>query len=286
MKRVGALFAIAAIMLALQGCSRPRSGGTVQIKGSDTMVNLMQAWAEAYAKDRPDANITVTGGGSGTGIAALINGDTSIAAASREMKPEELDRAKAKGMNPRQFTVARDGLSVIVNPENPVSKLTAAQLSDIYRGKVANWKQLGGADEKIVILSRDKSSGTHIFFLEHVVRKGNAKGPEEYAAAVLMLPSSQGIADEVAGNKAAIGYVGMGYVDKAKHKALAVAKDAKSPCVEPTEQNVLNGTYPIARPLYLYTPNAPTGAEKDFIDFVLSPAGQKIVEQMDFVPIK
>ncbi|MCX6377065.1 MAG: phosphate ABC transporter substrate-binding protein [Armatimonadetes bacterium] len=285
MKRLGALLAVAAILLAIQGCSRPKAGGTVQIKGSDTMVNLAQAWAEAYAKDHPDANITVTGGGSGTGIAALINGDTSIATASREMKPEELDQARSKGMNPQQFTVARDGLSVIVNPANPVSKLTIAQLSDIYTGKVGNWKQVGGADEKIVVLSRDKSSGTHVFFLEHVVRKGNAKGPEEYAAPVLMLPSSQGIADEVAGNKAAIGYVGMGYVNKLKHKPVAVAKDAKSPYVEPTEQNVLNGTYPVARPLYFYTPNAPTGAEKDFIDFVLSPAGQKIVEQQDFVPV-
>lgn len=280
------MLALAGIAVLIQGCARPNAGGTVQIKGSDTMVNLAQAWAEAYIKDHPDANITVTGGGSGTGIAALINGDTNIATASRAMEPQEIEQAKAKGMNPQEFTVARDGLSVIVNPANPVSKLTIAQLSDIYTGKITNWKLVSGPNEQIVVLSRDKSSGTHVFFLEHIVRKGKAKGPGEFAGSVLMLPSSQSIADEVAGNKATIGYVGMGYVNKTKQKTVAVAKDAKSPYIEPTEANVLNGTYPIARPLYLYTPNAPTGPAKDFIDFVLTPAGQKIVQSQDFVPVK
>ena len=265
------------------GCGRRQ--GSVNIKGSDTMVNLAQAWAEAYTKEHRDANITVTGGGSGTGIAALINGDTDIATASRPMEPQEIEQAKAKGLDPQQFTVARDGVSVIVNPKNPVSKLNIDQLSDIYTGKVTNWKQVGGRDATMVVLSRDKNSGTHVFFLEHVVRKGNAKGPQQYGSSVLMQVSSQAIADEVAQNVNAIGYVGMGYVKPGVHKALAVAPDASTEYVQPTAGNVLNGTYPIARPLYLYTPNPPAGAVKDFIDFVLSDQGQRIVSEQEFVPV-
>lgn len=278
-------------VIALQGCSRQgqtTSGSTnsIQIKGSDTMVNLGQAWSEAYMKKRPDINVSVTGGGSGTGIAALINGSTDIAQASREMKPAEIQQAKQKGLDPQQFVVARDGVSVVVNPSNPVGKLTDAQLSDIYTGKITNWKQIGGKDGKIVVLSRDKSSGTHVFFLEHIVRKGNAKGTEEFAPSVLMMPSSQAIADEVATNPSAIGYIGMGYVKPGKQKTVAVAKDEKSPYVEPTPANVLNSTYPISRALYFYTPKKPNGTVKDFIDFVLSDAGQKIVKAQEFVPVK
>jgi len=282
MKRILAagIFLFMAI-LAPQGCGR-RSG--IEVKGSDTMVNLCQAWAEVYAREHPSANISLTGGGSGIGIAALINGDTDIAAASRKMTKEELLQAQAKGMNPQEFIVARDGLSVIVNRANPVSRLTIAQLSDIFTGKVTNWKEVGGKDQKIVALSRDRSSGTHVFFLEHVLRSSDPKA--EYASSVLMLPSSQAIADEVAGNTAAIGYVGMGYVDLSRHKPLATAGDADSPYVEPTERNVLNGAYPIARPLYFYTPKEPQGAVKDFINFVLSAEGQKIVLKQDFVPVR
>lgn len=274
-----------AVALAFHGCSRQTRAGVVVIKGSDTMVNLGQAWAEAYAKEHPDANITVTGGGSGVGIAALINRDADIAQASREMTPQEIEQARARGMNPQGFIVARDGLSVIVNPANPLSKLTIAQLSDIYTGKITNWKQIGGKDERIVVLSRDKSSGTHVFFLEHVVRKGDPMGTAEYGRGVLMQVSSRAIADEVSQNPAAIGYVGMGYVDPAKHKAVAVAMRESSPYIKPTPENVTSGTYPIARPLYLYTPGEPNDTVKGFIDFVLGSEGQKIVAQMDFVPI-
>jgi phosphate transport system substrate-binding protein len=271
-------------LLAIHGCSRPK--GAVQIKGSDTMVNLGQAWAEAYMNKHPDANISVTGGGSGVGIAALINGDTDIAESSREMKPEEIEQAKKKGREPKEFTVAQDGLSVIVNPSNPANKLTINQLSGIYTGKITNWRQVGGRDAPIVALSRDRSSGSHVFFLEHVVRRGNANGPEEYASSVLMQVSSQSISEEVAQNVNAIGYVGMGYVEKGRHNTVAVANDAESPYVEPTEENVLNRSYPIARPLYFYTPGEPEGAVKAFIDFVLSDEGQRIVRKLDFVPIR
>jgi len=281
MRRVFAIIALLGVAALLQGCGRQTG---VEVKGSDTMVNLSQAWAEAYTKEHPGANIGVTGGGSGVGIAALINGDTDIAAASREMSREELAQARAKGINPQEFTVARDGLSVIVNRANPVNRLTIAQLSDIFTGKITNWKQLGGRGQKIVALSRDRSSGTHVFFLEHVLRSKNKKA--EYGNSVLMLPSSRAIADEVAGNTAAIGYVGMGYVDEGKHKTIAVAKDADSPYVEPAEQNVLNGAYPIARPLYFYTPKEPHGAVEDFINFALSDEGQKIVVKQDFVPVR
>ncbi len=286
MKRLVTVIILLGAALAAQGCGRRARTGTIQIKGSDTMVNLAQAWAEAYSREHPDANIVVTGGGSGVGIAALINEDTDVATASREIEPEELAQAREKGMDPQEFVVARDGVSVIVNPANPVSKLTIRQLSGIYTGEITNWSQLGGKGRRVVALSRDRNSGTHIFFLERVVRKGDPKGPEEYGKTVLMQVSSQAIADEVAHNPNAVGYVGMGYVDKNKHKPVAIAKDASSPYIEPTEQNVLNGTYPIARPLYFYTPGKPTGGVKDFIDFALSDEGQRIVVEQEFVPVR
>jgi phosphate transport system substrate-binding protein len=280
---------LAAAILAA-GCGRStQSSGTasngIVIKGSDTMVNLGQNWAEVYGGES-GVNVSVTGGGSGTGFAALINGDTDIAEASRSIKPEEVESLKKKGVEPKEFIVAQDGLSVIVNPANPVSKLTVAQLSDIFTGRVTNWKELGGNDAKIVILSRDKSSGTHIFFLEHILRKGKSKGPEEFAVEAQMLPSSQSIADEVASGKDAIGYVGMGYVDPAKHKHLFIAKDDKSPYIEPTPANVLNKTYPVARALYFYTPGEPKPEVKKFIDWVMSAKGQEIVAKQEFVPIR
>ena len=286
MKRwIAIIGALLALTLALHGCGRPTRTDTVVIKGSDTMVNLAQAWAETYTREHPDANITVTGGGSGTGIAALVNGDTDIAAASREMKDKEVGQAESKGIDVREFVVARDGVSFIVNPANPVGKLTISQLSDIYTRTITSWKQIGGRDEKIVVLSRDKSSGTHMFVLEQVVREGDSKSTAEFDKSVLMLPSSQVIADEVAGNEGAIGYVGMGYVDNTRHKAVAVARDAGSPYIEPTPENIMNSTYPIARPLYLYTAGEPKGTIESFIDFALSDEGQKIVVQTDFVPV-
>lgn len=270
-----------AVAFVLVGCGKHE---TLEIKGSDTMVNLGQAWAEAFQTKNPGTGISVTGGGSGTGIAALISGHTDIAQSSREIKDSEMEQARKNGLNPQEFVVARDGVSVIVNPANPISKLTLNQLADIFSGIVTNWKQVGGQDRKIVVLSRDKSSGTHVFFLEHIVRLHNDKA--EFCKAALMIPSSQAIADEVANNVSAIGYVGMGYVDRAKHKPLAIAKDANSPYVEPTEENVIAGTYPIARPLYFYTPRPPEGVIRSFVDFVLSDEGQKIVIEQEFVPIR
>jgi len=257
---------------------------SIQVKGSDTMVNLGQAWAENYMEENPTAFVAVTGGGSGTGLSSLISGTCDIAMSSRNIKEKEISLAKQKGINPYEIKLALDGLAVVVNPENPVSKLTQDQLAQIFTGKISNWKELGGEDKKIVILSREVNSGTHVYFKEHVLRKGDPNGKEEFAPNALMLPSSQAIADEVAGNSFAIGYYGMGYIST-KQKAIFVAKDEKSEYEAPTIENVVNGKYPISRPLFLYTNGEPQGLVKKFVDYALSKEGQEIVLKTDFVPI-
>lgn len=281
-----------AVIVLVTGCGKQSakksdgSGEMIQIKGSDTMVNLGQAWAEAYMDANHGADIAVTGGGSGTGIAAMIGGTTDIAESSRPMKDEELSLAKKRGVDPIEHEVALDALSVIVNPANPVSQLTIGQLSDIFTGKITNWMQIGGMDEKIVLLSRDKNSGSHVFFLEHVLRRGNDKGPEEYVQSALMMPSSENIASQVATDKATIGYVGLGYVDEKKHKVIAVAKTPSDPYINPSIENAINHTYPISRPLYWYTNGQPKGEVKSLLDFALSSEGQKIVDELGFAPIR
>ncbi len=285
--------ALLTVAVVAAGCGRPTgSTGTgagqsasIQVKGSDTMVNLTQAWAEAYMQTHPEASIAVTGGGSGTGIAALLNGTTDIAISSRDIQDKEIAHGKAKGIEPVESVVALDGIAVIVNPTNKIAKLNVDQLSAIFTGKTINWSELGGMGKKIVALSRDRSSGTHVFFLEHVLRKGNAKGPEEYGTSGLLLPSSQAIVDEVAQRPDAIGYIGLGYLSN-KVKDVAVAADKSTVYVKPSVDTVRSKAYPISRSLLMYTNGAPQGAMKDFIDYVLSPGGQKIVEEQGFVPIK
>jgi phosphate transport system substrate-binding protein len=262
-----------------------KDNNSIQVKGSDTMVNLAQAWAEKYMEKDPGNFVAVTGGGSGTGLSSLISCTCDIAMSSRNIKEKEIALAKQKGVNPNEIKVALDGLAVVVNPNNPVSKLTTDQLAAIFTGKITNWKELGGKDEKIVLLSREVNSGTHVYFKEHVLRKNDPNSKEEFAPNALMLSSSQAIADEVAGNPAAIGYYGMGYISK-KQKPLSIAKDEKSEYEMPTIENVINGRYPISRPLFLYTNGTPEGLTKKFIDFTLSKEGQDIVLATDFVPIK
>jgi phosphate transport system substrate-binding protein len=278
-------FAVLGLML-VSGCGK-RSGqsNSLQIKGSDTMVNLGQAWAEEYMKQNPDISVAVTGGGSGTGITALLNNTCDIAEVSRLMKDDEIKMAEAKGFEPNKIVVALDGLAVVVNPANKVSELTIDQLADIFTGKIKNWKEVGGRDAKIVLLSREVNSGTHVYFKEHVLRKGKADGKEEFTPEALLLPSSQAIADEVSQNQDAIGYYGMGYIT-AKEKAINVMKDKNSPAIPPTTENVVSGAYPISRPLLMYTKGEPRGLVKMFIDYVLSPTGQEIVKNLDFVPEK
>ncbi|MCM8801024.1 MAG: phosphate ABC transporter substrate-binding protein [Candidatus Omnitrophica bacterium] len=256
----------------------------IQIKGSDTMVNLAQAWAEKFIEKNPGEFIAVTGGGSGTGIAALLNGSCDIAMSSRKIKEKELILARQRGIQPYEIKVALDGLAVVVNPKNPVNKLTLEQLRQIFTAKITNWKEVGGEDLKIVILSREVNSGTHVYFKEHVLRKNDPNSKEEFAPTALLLPSSQAIADEVSGNPGAIGYYGMGYLSP-RQKAILIAKDKNEEYVAPTVENVTNGSYPISRPLFLYTNNQPQGLVKKFIDFVLSTEGQEIVLKTDFVPI-
>jgi len=279
------LACLLAVSLVPAAVAQEELSGTIQIKGSDTMVNLGQAWAEAFSKAHPGVTVAVTGGGSGTGFAALIGGTCDIAEVSRTIKEKEVALAGQKGFKPVEFEVALDGLAVVVHPDNPVDALTIDQLADIFTGRVTNWKQVGGKDLPIVILSREVNSGTHIYFKEHVLRKGRKDIFDEFSPMALLMPSSQAIAEEVAGNENAVGYYGVGYVTPAQ-KAVAVAQDADSEYVTPEVPDIISGRYPISRPLLVYTPSAPTGVVKAFIDFVLSPEGQKIVEEVDFVPIK
>ncbi|MBU0502874.1 MAG: phosphate ABC transporter substrate-binding protein [Candidatus Omnitrophota bacterium] len=279
------IFLFLLIALFFKPVFAAKDNNSIQIKGSDTMVNLGQSWAEKYMEQNPTEFIAVTGGGSGTGLSSLISGTCDIAMSSRNIKEKEIDLAKQKGVIPFEIKVALDGLAVVVSPKNPVSKLTADELALIFTGKITNWKELGGEDKKIVILSREVNSGTHVYFKEHVLRRNDPKSREEFSPGALMLSSSQAIADEVAGNPAAIGYYGMGYIST-KQKAVAIAKDEKSEYVIPAIENVINGKYPISRPLFLYTNSQPGGLTNKFIDFILSKEGQKIVVETDFVPIK
>jgi phosphate transport system substrate-binding protein len=279
------IFCLTAI-LALGCCSRQnRQANAMQIKGSDTMVNLGQAWAEAFMKANPKVSVAVTGGGSGTGIAALFSNTCDIAELSRELNSEEIAMARQKGFEPKQITVALDGLAVVVNPANSLSRLTLDQLAAIFSGSIRNWKEVGGNDLPIVVLSREVNSGTHVYFKEHVLRRGRKESQVEFAANALMLPSSQAIADEVAQNPGAIGYYGMGYIS-VKEKALAIAMDVNSTYIQPTVENVVSQAYPISRPLLMVTRGQPTELVARFIDFVLSAEGQKIVAKIDFVPVK
>lgn len=271
----------------LLGCSRQSANQTnsIQIKGSDTMVNLAQAWAEEFMKSNPDISIAVTGGGSGTGISSLISNTCDIAEVSREMKEKEIKLAESKGIEPVKFVVALDGIVVAVHPTNKVSQLTLDQLADIYIGRIKNWKEVGGHDGKIVLLSREVNSGTHVYFKEHVLRHNNPESKEEFSPEALLLPSSQAIVDEVSQNPNAIGYFGLGY-KTSEVKILKIAKDKTSPAIEPTIENIMSGQYPISRPLLMYTRGEPSGSVKKFLDFVFSEKGQQLVKQLDFVPVK
>jgi len=257
---------------------------SIDNKGSDTLVNLALAWAEEYQKERPEMRISVTGGGSGIGLAALANRTTDIANASRAIKPEELATAKQNGADPQEFVVARDAIAVIVNPQNPVGRLTLEQISLIYRGKINNWRDLGGEDRPIVRLSRESNSGTHVYFLETVIRLGNAKDKSLFSPDTLLLPSSEGIIAEVSSNPNAIGYDGLGYVT-AGVKTLALAKKAGEAYIQPSASSVNDKTYPISRDLYMYTPNKPQGNVLEYLNWILSPTAHKIVTQLGFVPI-
>ena len=260
------------------------SAAYIENKGSDTIVNLALAWAETYQAEHPNVRISVTGGGSGTGIAALVNGTVDIANASRQIKEEEVEEAKSNGVDPMEHIIARDAIAVIVNPENPVNELTLQQISDMYSGKYHNWSEVGGEDRPIVRLSRETNSGTHVYFLETVLRLGNSEDRTLFSMDTLLLPSSEGIIAEVRQNPNAIGYDGLGYVPK-DLKMIAIAETEGGAYVLPAIETVNDKTYPIARDLYMYTNGEPTGIVKQYLDWILSDEAQQIVADLGFVPV-
>ena len=292
-RRLMAACLLCTMVLAAATCGVPGSqtpGGTpaaartIENTGSDTLVNLALAWAEAYMQLHPEVRISVTGGGSGTGIAALINGTVDIANASREMKSEEIAAAKGNGITPVEHAVARDAIAVVVNPLNLVRELTLQQISDIYTGRIRNWREVGGENRPIVLLSRESNSGTYVYFLENVVRLGKKDSTLLFSPDTLLMPSSEGISAEIRHNPNALGYDGLGYVTP-DQKVLAVANNRDSPYVLPGVGTVNDGSYPISRPLYMYTAGEPTGHIQQYLDWILGD-GQTLVTQRGFVPLQ
>ena len=281
-KNVGYLIAIVLLVVTqILGCSKQDEKTYITIKGSDTMVHLVSNWAEAFMKQYPDAEVSVTGGGSGTGIAALLNGTTDICAASREIKEKEKKLAWQKNINPKEIAVARDGIAIVVNPNNPVSELSMEQLAKMFTGIYERWDQVGGPNEGIIVLSRESSSGTYVFFQEHVLKK------QDYTQRAKLMPATSAIIQSVSSDTWAIGYVGLGYAlaAKGKVKIVAVKADDNSTAVSPSEQTVKSGQYSIARSLYLYINGEATGTVKSFVEFCLSDRGQKITVETGYVGI-
>lgn len=271
MKTFIALIALAAVVVS--------PSETITIKGSDTMVILVQQWAERFMAGNKETTIQVTGGGSGTGISALINGTTDICASSRPIKPAEQQRIRQKyGRGPVEIKVAKDGIAIYVNEKNPVQDLTLDQIRMIYTGKITNWKQVGGEDAKIILYSRENNSGTYAYFKEEVLREA------DFAPQTQSLPGTAGVVNSIARDVYGIGYGGSAYGKGIRE--LKVKKDAASPALAPTLKNIQAGDYPITRFLYFYVRTRPDGAMKGFIDFALSAEGQKVVTDVGYFPIR
>ncbi|MFA0823167.1 MAG: phosphate ABC transporter substrate-binding protein PstS family protein [Methanomethylovorans sp.] len=248
---------------------------SIIVKGSDTVLPLGQVEAEEFMQKNPDKSITVIGGGSGVGIAALIDGEVEVAMASRDMKDSEIEEAKQKGINPVKTVIAMDGIAVVVNPENPVTRLTFPRLQEIYDGNISNWKDVGGEDRPITVIGRDSSSGTYEYLKEEVL-KGR-----EYRQDMLVQPATGAIVQEVAQNRGAIGYIGYAYLD---NNVKALALNDGDGFVEATNEDILNGGYPLARKLYFYTDGQPTGLTKGFIDFIMTDEGKQIINAVGYIP--
>lgn len=286
-KSAGAIVGTVCLIGGCGGSKAPAPAQTsIQVKGSDTMVNVAQAWAEEYKTVAPSVDVEVSGGGSGVGIAALEKGTIDIADASRDMKPEEIEQAKKNtGKEPKEFIVAYDALAVYVNKDNPMDEISVDQLAQIFAegGTMTKWSQMGvkipgATDDEIVRVSRQSSSGTYEFFREHVLAKKDFKlGSRD-------MSGSKEVVELVASTKTAIGYSGMGYATPAV-KMLRLSPATGKPSVAPTAANALDRSYPLARSLQVYTLGEPTGATKAYIDWILSPAGQKIVEANGYVPV-
>jgi phosphate transport system substrate-binding protein len=260
--------------------------GVIQVKGSDSEVNLVQRLAEVFMKKHPDVNIAVTGGGSGTGIAALINKKTDIANSSRELSPKEEEAAKQAGVRPFRVVFATDGISVVTHPENPIQRLSLDQLGKIFKGDITNWKEVGGKDAKISLYGRQSNSGTFVFFREFVVRA-------DYSPHMKSMNGNAQIVESLKRDKEGVGYVAVGYVVNEKGevmpglKILTIAKDAQSEPYSPAKmENIMTGKYPISRPLNQYLNGKPTGKLLDFIRFELSEEGQEIIRKEGFFPVQ
>ena len=266
---------IIAAVLAMVGLVSATT--TITIKGSDTLVRLGQRWAEEYMKLNEGVAIQVSGGGSGTGIAALLNNGTDICEASRDMKGKEYDLAKEKGITPYRVSVALDGIAVFLNETNPVKELTIAQLKAIYTGATTNWKEVGGPDAQIILYGRENNSGTYAFFKEHVLEE------EDYSDYTQTLPGTAAVVNAVSKDKNAIGYGGIAWAKGVKDAA--VKKTDDSPAILPTVETVSNGTYPISRDLYWFFNGKPEGELKKLVNWALSEEGQKLAADMDYVPL-
>jgi len=269
-------------VFAAAGCGGGSGDGTqykpVTIKGSDTMVLLTQRWAEIYMSEHPGFTIQVTGGGSGIGIAALINGGTDICSASRPMKDSEKKLVMTRhGKDVQEIPVALDGISIYVHQSSPIQSLTQAQLKGIYTGRLTNWRDVGGKDGRIVPYSRDNSSGTYMFFKEHVLAN------EDFAREVQTLPGTAAVVNAVSKDPASIGYGGAAYAHGIRE--VPIRRDDNSEPVAPSLQTVKSGQYPLSRSLFFYTTGAPAGNVKAFIDWALGPEGQKICEEVGYYPI-
>ncbi len=280
MKRIDRLFATAAAgaLAATLALAPALAQAAVTVKGSDTMVILAQRWAENYLKTRAGKKVQVTGGGSGTGIAALVNGTTDLANSSRPIKPDEAAKVRDRyNVLPAETAVAKDGVALYVHETNGISQLTVDQIRAIYQGDVTNWKQVGGADAPIVLYSRENSSGTYVFFKDHVLNG------EDFSAAAQTLPGTAAVVNAVSKERNGIGYGGAAYAKGVKELRV-VGKDGQGHA--PSADNVKSGKYPLSRPLFVYTRGKATGEAKDFIDYCLSPEGQAIVTQVGYFPIK
>ena len=279
-----------AMAISLNGfvllCPESNAQTLIQIKGSDSEVNLVQRLAEVFMKKHPDANIAVTGGGSGTGIAALINKKTDIANSSRDLSPKEEEEAKKAGVQPFRIIFATDGISVVTHPANPISKLTLEQLGKIFKGEITNWKEVGGKDAKISLYGRQSNSGTYVFFREFVVKA-------DYSPHMKAMNGNAQIVEAIKKDKDGIGYVAVGYVVDEKGKImpgikiLNIATDAQSEAYSPAKmENVMSKKYSITRPLNQYTNGIPSGKLSNFIKFELSKEGQEIVRKEGFFPVQ
>jgi phosphate transport system substrate-binding protein len=269
---------IIAVLLGVVTFAFTAAPERITVKGSDTMVILAQKWAEVYMKTNNSATIQVTGGGSGVGISALINGATDIANASRKMKRTEMDKLKQRyntlGV---EIACAKDGITIYLNPANKIKELSIKQLSDIFKGTITNWKEVGGADESIKLYGRENSSGTYVFFQENVV-----KG--DYATSCQTLPGTAAVVNAVKKDAYGIGYGGAAYAEGIV--ICKVKKDDNSPSYIPTAETIKNNEYPVTRYLFMYLRNKPSGETKKYIDWILSSEGQKLVVDMGYFPVK